>query len=119
MFTYQTYKMLHYFGFMLLFIGFGGLLITKLSGIKLQGLGRKVAFITHGLGLLFLLVAGFGMLARLQLDGIPPWIHVKLLIWILLGLSMAFVKRVPAIVLLIVIIVVAMIAPFMAIYKPF
>lgn len=117
MLTYQTYKMIHYFGFMLLFFGFGGVLIPALAGIKLTGTPRRVAFITHGLGMLLLLVAGFGMLARLQIGGIPPWIHVKLAVWLIMGISIGLAKRLPSWILLLAILAVGMIAPYMAIYK--
>lgn len=119
MFSYQTYKMLHYLGFMLLFFGFGGVLIPHIAGIKLEGKPRMVAFITHGLGMLFLLVAGFGMLARLQLDGIPPWIHVKLAVWLILGVAIGLAKRMPSWLLLVAILAIGLIAPYMAIFKPF
>ncbi len=119
MLSYQTYKMLHYLGFMLLFFGIGGVLIPTMAGIKLQGKPRMVAFITHGIGMLLLIVAGFGMLARLQLEGIPPWIHVKLLVWLILGVAIGLAKRMPSWLLLAAILAIAMIAPYMAIYKPF
>jgi hypothetical protein len=118
MFSYQTYKMVHYFGFMLLFFGFGGVMISSLAGFKLEGKPRAVAFVTHGIGMLAVLVGGFGMLARLQLDGIPPWIHVKLAIWLILGMAIGLAKRLPSWLVLIAILALAMVAPYMAIYKP-
>jgi hypothetical protein len=41
--------------------------------------------ITHGLGLLLVLVAGFGMLAKLGIHGVPTWAALKLIIWVALG----------------------------------
>ena len=117
MFSYQTYKMVHYLGFMLLFFGIGGVLIPNLAGLKLQGKPRLAAFITHGLGMFLILLGGFGMLARLQLEGIPPWIHVKLAIWLILGVSIGLAKRMPSWLLLVAIMAIAMIAPYMAIFK--
>ncbi|MEY4617137.1 MAG: hypothetical protein RJB66_2097 [Pseudomonadota bacterium] len=118
MFSYQTYKMVHYFGLILLFFGIGGVLIPSISGFSIQGKPRVVAFVTHGIGMLFLLIGGFGMLARLQLDGIPPWIHVKLAVWLIMGLAIGLAKRMPSWLVMVAIIAIAMIAPYMAIYKP-
>jgi hypothetical protein len=93
-------------------------LIPSIAGYTLQGKPRIVAFVTHGLGMLFMLIGGFGMLARLQLDGIPPWIHVKLGVWLIMGLAIGLAKRMPSWLVMIAIIAIAMIAPYMAIYKP-
>lgn len=118
MFSYQTYKMVHYFGFMMLFFGLGGVIVPSLAGMNLQGKPKKVAFISHGLGLLLILIGGFGMLARLQLEGIPPWINIKLMIWLIMGLAIGVAKRMPSWLALVSILLIAMIAPYMAIYKP-
>jgi len=118
MLSYQVYKMMHLLGFMLLFFGIGGILIPAIADLKLQGKPRTVCYIIHGLGMLFILVGGFGMLARLQLGGFPPWIHVKLAIWLSLGFAIGLAKRMPSWTLLIAILILAMIAPYMAIYKP-
>jgi hypothetical protein len=119
MLSYEIYKMLHYLGFVLLFFGLGGVFVPTLAGLKLQGKPRMLAFISHGVGMLLLLVAGFGMLARLSVQGIPPWIHVKLTIWLILGAAIGLSKRMPSWLLLIALLAVAMVAPYMAIYKPF
>ncbi len=118
MFSYQTYKMMHYLGYMMLFFGIGGILIPAIAGLKLQGKPRTAAYIIHGLGMLFLLVGGFGMLARLQIGGFPPWIHVKLAVWLALGFAIGLAKRMPSWILLFVILLLAMLAPYMALYKP-
>ena len=47
------------------------------------------------LGLVLLLVGGFGMLAKLGVSGIPGWVHPKILIWVLLGLAVAVPYRKP------------------------
>jgi hypothetical protein len=119
MLSYQTYKMVHYLGFMLLFIGIGSVITSTLLGHLLQGTARRVAFMAHGLGMFFILLGGFGMLARLQLDGIPAWIYVKLGVWTVMGFSIALARRVSSIALLVGIVLIALIAPYMAIFKPF
>ena len=92
---YEIYKILHLTGIFLLVSGLIGLLTLVWSGHGLSGKVKTFAFITHGVGLLFILVSGFGLLARLGLaqQGLPPWIHVKLFIWIVFGGLIALLKR--------------------------
>ncbi|MBV2169362.1 MAG: hypothetical protein KUL82_11715 [Bdellovibrio sp.] len=92
--SYEFYKVLHLLGLMLLFFGFGGLLVAAYSKAELKKAARIMGFITHGLGLLFILVSGFGMAARLGLAaGLPGWVHAKIAIWVLLGVGISLVKR--------------------------
>ena len=94
MFSYQFYKVLHMIGLMTLFFGFGGLLVANYAGIVLTKKARLMTMITHGVGLLLILVSGFGMAARLgYMAQLPPWVHAKLLVWVLLGAGIAVVKR--------------------------
>jgi len=92
---YEIYKILHLTGIFLLVSGLIGLLTLVWSGHGLSGKVKTFAFITHGVGLLFILVSGFGLLARLGLvqEGLPPWIYVKLFIWIIFGGFIALLKR--------------------------
>ena len=46
---------------------------------------RKKIFIFHGLSSLFLLVAGFGLMAKIGLHSFPPWILGKLLCWVIMA----------------------------------
>ena len=81
MISYEVYKIIHLLGLVLLFSGLVGLLTVKMSGGKLEGSTKSLVFISHGVGLLFLLVGGFGLLARLQLaQNMPNWVYIKLII---------------------------------------
>lgn len=92
--SYQFYKVLHILSLMLLFFGFGGLLIAAYAKIELKKPARIMGFITHGIGLLLLLVSGFGMAARLgMITGLPTWVHAKIGIWVVLGIAISLVKR--------------------------
>lgn len=92
--SYQFYKVLHLLGLMLLFFGFGGLLIANYARMELKKAARIMAYATHGLGLFFILLSGFGMAARLGLvNGLPSWVHAKIGIWVLLGIGISLVKR--------------------------
>lgn len=51
--------------------------------------------ILHGVGLLLLLVAGFGALAKLGYKGPPGWAIGKLAIWLLLGAAPVIFKKAP------------------------
>lgn len=115
--SYQFYKLLHVLGIMLLFFGFGGVLIPHLSGYNLTGKAKMMAFITHGIGMVLLIVAGFGLLAKLDLGGIPNWVIIKIVVWFFLGIGIALAKRRPSIISLLILLALAMIAPYAAIFR--
>lgn len=50
----------------------------------------------HGLGAFLVVLGGFGMLAQLDVDGIPPWVHPKIAIWVVLAAAVALPYRRPA-----------------------
>lgn len=92
--SYQFYKIMHLLGLMTLFFGFGGLLISKYSGVLLSKKARIMSMATHGLGLLLILVGGFGMAAKLGImGGMPNWMNAKIGIWVLLAVAISLVKR--------------------------
>ena len=51
--------------------------------------------IFHGVGMLIVLVGGFGLLAKLKPGGsmFPHWAYIKLGIWLVLGGSVAVIAR--------------------------
>ena len=85
---YATYKVLHLVGIVLLLIGLG----AAIANSRGQGGGRGFAMLFHGVGLLLILVAGFGMQAKNNI-GFPAWLWAKLGVWILLAILPALVKR--------------------------
>jgi hypothetical protein len=90
MLSVAAYKVVHIFGVLLVFVGFGGIL----GG----GARPRLARATHGIGMLLVVIAGFGMLARLGIYGPgswPLWVWLKLVIWLALGAAMAVAKRAP------------------------
>ena len=92
--SYQFYKVLHLLGIMLLFFGFGGLLVAAYGKVALSKGARIMAFATHGLGLLLIFVAGFGMAAKLGImANFPGWMQAKVGIWVLLAVGISLVKR--------------------------
>ncbi|MBC7660313.1 MAG: hypothetical protein H7249_11465 [Chitinophagaceae bacterium] len=80
------YKMVHFFGIFMVFSALGGQIIQSLNGGDARQLpGRKWIAMFHGIGLLLVLVAGFGMIAKLHLGFSQPWVIGKLLVWVALG----------------------------------
>ncbi len=112
--TLAAYKVLHLLG---------AFLVLAALGAALAG-GRKGAGMAHGIGLLILLVAGFGALARLGLSnpaGWPLWLWLKLAIWLALGAGPMIVRRSPLrwrLALWILFPLLAAAAGYLSIYKP-
>ncbi len=92
--SYEVYKIIHLVAIVLLFSGLIGLLTIQMSGGALAGKVKSMVFMSHGIGLVLVLISGFGLIARLGLtSGLPGWIYAKLLIWLFLGAAISIVKR--------------------------
>lgn len=120
---YAAYKVLHVFSVVLTFTVLGGLALHSVNGgNRASNQARKLTGILHGVGLLMILVGGFGLLARLGVSGgFPLWVWLKLAIWLLVGASAALIRRSPAWsrILLWLLPVLAGVASWLAVYKPF
>ncbi len=114
-----TYKVLHILGISLILVALGGAALRALGG-GIDGSARKLAGITHGVGLLIVLVSGFGLLARLDL-GFPLWVWLKLTIWIVAGVLLVLIRRMPqhATIFWFAIPILTGFAAYLALYKPF
>ena len=76
---YNFYKIAHLIGISLLAIGVGGM---SAGGEK-----RKTFVMIQGIGLLVMLVTGFGLLAKLKLTPyMPPFAIVKTALWLVIGM---------------------------------
>ncbi len=92
--SYEFYKILHLLGLFLLTSGLMGVFFTIWSGAPLQGKVKSTSFSLHGLGLVFLLVSGFGLLARMGLAReMPTWVYFKLGLWAFFALAVSVLKR--------------------------
>jgi uncharacterized membrane protein len=81
--SYEFYRVLHIFGIILLFASLGAL--AAIGGTTDHRL-RRLGSIIHGVAVAVILIAGFGLLARLEMfGGFPPWIWIKLGIWLVAG----------------------------------
>lgn len=93
---YEIYKIIHVVGLSLVTLALGGVSAHVINGgTKGTNQWRKGSMITHGVGLLLLLVAGFGMLAKLGIHSVPLWVGGKIVIWLVLGAAVAVMYRKP------------------------
>jgi hypothetical protein len=96
---YEVYKVLHLLAIFMVFASLGGLVILhRLGGdaAEVRRL-RKLLAVMHGVALLVVFVAGFGLMARTGVGmsggGWPAWIYGKMAIWLVLGAASVFVRR--------------------------
>lgn len=117
------YKLLHIIGIILVFFAFGGACLAAIRDHQTK-LGKARLAITHGIGLLLIFVAGFGLLAKLGL-GSPAtwggWVWVKLVIWLLFGAALTLINKFPrhASLMWVLLPILGLIAAYLALYKPF
>lgn len=92
---FAVYKVLHVLGILMLFLAYGGVMIHAINGgTKATNSWRTPLAITHGLGLLFVLVGGFGLLARLGIAWPwPGWVLVKIGIWLIFAAVVGVAAR--------------------------
>jgi hypothetical protein len=117
--SYEFYRVLHIIGIVLLFASLGALAAI---GGRTDGWLRRFAAIAHGVAVAVILIAGFGLLARLQMfGGFPPWIWIKLGIWLTLAMAVLPLRRKPELApwMFLAIPLLGGIAAWLAVYKPF
>lgn len=95
MFPVEVYKVLHLAGVMMVFLALGGVVMHALGNGSPDHPWRKQAAMTHGIGLVLMLLGGFGMLARLQIPILSGWVILKFLIWVVLGGLLFLIIRKP------------------------
>ena len=121
--SYEIYKAIHVIAILFLFMSLGGVSFYALNGgAKESSNHRKLASITHGVALFFVLLGGFGMMARLRYSfPYPNWVLVKIVIWIALGgvIALAWRKAEHAKKIWWAIPILGALAVYMAIFKPF
>lgn len=124
MFSRELYNVAHVIGIILLMSSLGGVALHAMNGGTNQdNRSRRFITILHGIGAFLILLGGFGMLARIGFkhgENFPPWLIVKLTIWILLAAAPFLPYRRPYLArwLMLGLPVFGGIAAFMGIYKP-
>lgn len=93
---YSLYRVLHLAAIFFVFAALGGQVLAHYSG-SLSDRARKLAAMTHGIGLFVVLFAGFGLLKHVGLPhnpgAWPAWVWGKFAIWFLLGGLMVAVRK--------------------------
>lgn len=124
--SYEFYRLLHLVGLMAVFLSLGGTALQAMARADHQGDGdppapthRGLVASVHGLGLLVMLISGFGILAKAKL-GFPGWVHGKLAIWLALGAAPVLLKRKPQLAkpLFFLLLVLGFVAAYLAGFKP-
>ena len=118
MVPYEAYKVMHYLGMFMTFFALGALYLRASTG---NNSGKKFLMTLHGLGLFLVLLAGFGLLARLgMVSGLPQWVLIKLVIWLIFGaLAPLFLRKAAwASFLWLVTLLLGFTAAYLAVYKP-
>lgn len=95
MLSHASYKVVHLLGIFLLVCGLGGLwAMASAATEESRRAARKLVLATHGVAMFLILLAGFGMLARLGITGSwPLWVWIKVAIWVVLGALPVLLKR--------------------------
>lgn len=122
MLSIEFYKVLHLSGIFLLLLSLGGLGFHIINGGTREFAGRRWFAISHGIALVLIILAGFGLLARLGLmSSMPGWAITKILIWLWMGVVPALFYRRPqmAKVIWFAIFLLAAVSAWLAIFKPF
>jgi hypothetical protein len=116
------YKNLHLLGVFMILVALGGLILQQINTRTREQIWRRPVAITHGIGMVLVLVAGFGMLARQGINWPwPGWVIGKVIIWLVFGALIAVIGRSPGLAkpLWWITIVLAGLAAYLALNKPF
>jgi hypothetical protein len=122
--SFAVYRLIHFVGLTFVLAALGGVAHHAASGgTRASSRGRVLIATFHGMGLFLILLGGFGQLARMGIGhgGLPGWVWGKLVIWLLFGGVIALSYRRPqwALGLFAAVPVLASVAAWMAIFKPF
>ncbi|MEQ1665754.1 MAG: hypothetical protein ABL927_10300 [Bdellovibrionales bacterium] len=125
-----VYKYIHYIGLFTLFFAFGGLTLGARTAGGKNFSHRLQYTLLHGVGLLLLIVSGFGQLAKLNraivesggvAPSMPMWLVTKLVIWLSFGIMISLIFRLPKFSSYIwaLILILGAVASYLALFKPF
>lgn len=78
----------------MVFLGYGALLARSMLAPDNVSV-RKLGSITSGIGLLLILVAGFALISKLGHSFAAPWLIVKMVVWLALGVLIVLINRKP------------------------
>jgi hypothetical protein len=84
----DVYKLVHVAGILMVFLSLGGLALHGINGgTRESNDARRLTAVTYGIGLLLILLGGFGWLGATGAmgAGMPGWTWAKLGIWMAIG----------------------------------
>lgn len=126
MLSRNFYEIVHILGIALIFAAIGGVAVHAANGgTRATSRTRELLASVHGGGAFLILLGGFGMLARLGFRGtladFPGWLWVKIIIWTVLGGLTLLPYRRPQLAkpFILLMPLLAALAAYMAVYKPF
>jgi len=94
MVSYQIYKIIHLVSLFGIFMCLGALVVHSMNGGEKEFAARKWVMISFVTFMLFAIIGGFGLMARLE-AGMQPWIYAKLVLWLTVGGYMSVILRKP------------------------
>jgi hypothetical protein len=119
---YEVYKVLHLAGVFMVIMSSGALAMHVANGGTKDHKFHKPAMMFHGIGLLVVFVAGFGLMARIGVMGFPwpAFVFMKVGIWLCFGGMGAVIYRKPQLAskLWWIVWLLAATAAWVAVYKP-
>jgi uncharacterized membrane protein len=124
MFSHAFYNVVHIVGIILVMSALGATAIHAVNGGSRQtNRARGLVAALHGVGVLLILIGGFGMLARLGFRhgaNFPGWLWVKLAVWVTIAALLAVPYRKPSLAkpVYLALPLLGGLAAYMAIYKP-
>jgi hypothetical protein len=90
----MNWVFLHVIGAFAVVMSLASICWHVIVGGRRQFEGRRWMMLTHGIGLMAVLVSGLALAMKFT-DGMPAFIYVKLLIWLMLGGIAFFIFRFP------------------------
>ena len=121
--SYSFYKILHVLGIAMMLVALGGVFVHAANERdKRANSVRRAVLILHGIGSFLILLAGFGLLAKIgEVSGFPGWLWPKLIIWLILSglVAVPYRSQTIAKVLLVLTPLLVLLAAFFAVQKPF
>ena len=94
----DVYLMIHLVGIATVWMALGASTVHAMNGgTRVSNPSRRLVAATHGLGLVLILLGGFGMLAKMGMtSGMPGWAAAKFVLWLVVGAILALPMRIPA-----------------------
>lgn len=118
--SFEFYRIVHLFCIMLIYLAFGALALSGLRGeTRDSNPWHKRIAMLHGIGMLGLFVAGFGLLAKGE-HGFPTWIWAKFLIFAVFGGAVAVYARKPQFsgMMTVILALLGLVAALLGVYQP-